>query len=322
MIVTRTNGSTFDTDNLRSGGDPTVDVELNPRELAALVVGNESPAGADPTVGDFARIPIDSPLRTDLVPDQLDRPGWHTRSTPPAVAKAWRAVEQMHEHLLSLADDYDLLSSEVAAARANTEAAAVAALRQGKTDPPAVATVPDVAARTEALRVQHVAARGVLAERRRAYSKAVSDALPAWREQVVAGHEPLLPAAQKALQDFLAAYGALTAGTAALAAMNHEIEPAWRESGTVDVRVRQARIDATSGLQSVTAVLNSSEPHVTGAYVRDPLGVDPPVYVRRRWSRESDAHRRHVEQIETEEKAAGNQRTSFVVPDAHGRTQD
>ena len=247
--------------------------------------------------------PSDGALLSNTAMDRLNaRPYWHTIATPDTVATAWTAVTEIVDQLLDLSDRWERVGVADAAALNEYETAYQKATEAG-TKAPKPPTLTDPVAERQIIRAEHRSLNALAARHRRTYDRAVAEALPEWRENVLADADPAasLAQARKAHATLDAALRRHNATVANVVAMTRALDPDWGTQPSDGSRVRQLRTDLGTGLNSVSTFLGSADPAITGDALTDPVGIHPPASIRRWMADYSEIHRRDLHTIEDKE---------------------
>jgi hypothetical protein len=206
------------------------------------------------------------------------RPGWHRVLTPETVAAAWSrfvvtlaALEEASEHLRALRGDEK-------AEEASRRTAIVTAIEAGGTAIKSAKTT-DWTQERLVRETRHRMAREAAVEARVAYDAAVVKALPGWlasiKEELPEGHR----AAREAMATLSPAISAWRAMVNAAGVIERELNPnAYPARPTKAARDLLAA--GVQGLGAAERMLGSNDPVVTGGYLSDDEGLDPPRWYR------------------------------------------
>ena len=256
-----------------------------------------------------ARDIIESPPGALISGHDLDklqaRPHWHTIAPPEAVVTAWADLTGTIVQLQDLDDEWAAVGVSDAAAL-NDYQRAYAESVEKDTKPPKPPQLTDPHTEQQRIKAEFRALMAFASRRRRTYDRAVTDALPAWRQEVLDGIDPeaTLAAARKALFDLQATVSRHNGTAATVRAMNQAIDPDWGNVPTGKSRFAELRIQLADGLNAVSAYLGSSDQSVTGEDLADPVGIKPPMSVRRWMASHSPDWRRQLRAVEEAENFA------------------
>jgi hypothetical protein len=306
-----TNG--WDGDSWKTPASLAQEVQRNPQrsgnELPSTPAAEVDPAPSRPRNADDPKTP------EDAVPDWwieklYAHEPWHNVNTPTAVTEAWNRLEAAAERIESYADQWHHLDAAERRATPTANATAYEAMKAGKTPPTTVTIVDNSAAKRAAL-ANMAAAYRLAEEARRDYDRTVRAELPAWRQKIVDTLPPLQPAARQAFANFHREFRKWRRTLAAIHAMTnplHHVDPPATSSHHAD-QWKAAR----DGIAAIEGILGSNNPVLTGEWIAEPPGIDPPLWRRQELAGDPYFHP-ELRRIERAERDAGKTITNYLVP--------